>query len=103
MSNKLSEDFEHAMYSIYDRALNEAGYKATTFKNMHLELGAVETARRLILSPKTPDGYTALWERGRLDLTLEALIYENEKWHELFAAEELAKCTKRLKQYGYLK
>lgn len=101
--DELIKEFEQAMHEIYDRALNEAGYPAKTFRSMLFELGAVETARRLILSSKTPEGYIALWEKKRLDLTLEALIYENPKWQTLFAPEELTKLTKRLKDYGYLK
>jgi len=48
------------------------------------------------------EGYTALWERGRLDLTVEALIHDNPQWHSLFTPEELAICTERLTQYEYL-
>jgi hypothetical protein len=101
--DELILEFEYSMHQIYERALNEAGYRAKTFINMLFELGALETARRLILSPKTPDGYIALWEKRRLDLTLEALIYENPKFQPLFTSEEFAKLTKRLKDYGYLK
>ena len=25
--------------------------------------------------------YTTLWEHGRLDLTVKALIHDNPKWH----------------------
>jgi hypothetical protein len=32
----------------------------------------------------------AHWERSRLDLTVEALISDNEKWHPLFSPDELA-------------
>jgi len=46
------------------------------------------------------EGYTALWERGRLDLTVEALIHDNPQWHPLFTPEELDICTERLTQYG---
>ena len=38
-------------------------------------------------------------ERGRLDLTVEAVIHNDPKWHALFTQEELAVCTKRLKDY----
>lgn len=104
MSEKenLIDEFEQAMHNIYHRALSEAGYKASVFQDMLFAHGGLETARRLILSTKISDGYTALWERKRLDLTVEAQVYENEKWHKLFSAEELAICTKRLKDYEYL-
>ncbi len=101
-SENLIDEFEQAMHNIYHRALSEAGYKASIFQNMLFTHGGLETARRLILSSKISDGYTALWERKRLDLTVEALIYDNEKWHKLFSTKEFAICTKRLKQYEYI-
>lgn len=102
-SNKqLTEEFDEAMHNIYRRALSEAGYKASIFLNMLSEHGGVETARRLIHSSRVSDGYTALWERKRLDLTVEALITDNAKWHPLFSADEIAICRKRLKQYEYI-
>jgi hypothetical protein len=101
-SNKqLIDEFDEAMHGIYHRALSEAGYKASIFLNMLFAHRGVETARRLIHSPNVSDGYTALWERKRLDLTVEALIYDNDKWHPLFTPEELAICRKRLRQYEY--
>jgi hypothetical protein len=42
-----------------------------------------------------------LWERDRLDLTVEAVILEEAKWHPLFTPEEIEICRKRLKDYGY--
>lgn len=43
-----------------------------------------------------------MWDRGRLDLTMEAMIHDDPKWHPLFTPEELATCIKRLKEYRYL-
>ena len=40
-------------------------------------------------------------ERGRLDLTVEALIYDNTEWHPLFTEEELEIVRKRLIEYEY--
>ncbi len=101
-NEQLVNEFDDAMHGIYHRALSEAGYKASIFLNMLFAHRGVETARRLIHSPNISAGYTALWERKRLDLTLEALIYDNEKWHPLFTPEEIAICRKRLLQYGYV-
>jgi len=103
LNSEILREFEDAMHNIYHRALKEAKYKASGFLNMLLEHRGLETARRLIHSPRVSDGYTALWERRRLDLTVEALIYNNEKWHALFSPAELSICKKRLESYGYLK
>ncbi|MEH2709852.1 hypothetical protein ABIF21_004159 [Bradyrhizobium elkanii] len=97
----LSERFDAAMFDIYRRAKTEAGYNATLFLRMLSDKGGVETARQLINSTKPSDGYTSLYERGRLDLTVEAMVVENSEWHDLFVPEEIAKARIRLQKYGY--
>lgn len=97
----LKNNFDTAMMGIYHSALSEAGYRASTYLNMLYDLRGLETARLLIHSPSVSVGYTALWELGRLDLTVEALIVENSVWHELFSPEELTICRNRLKEYHY--
>ena len=101
-NEQLLTEFDDAMHNIYHRALKEAGYKASIFLNMLFAHRGLETARRLLHSPNISDGYTALWERKRLDLTVEALIHDNKKWHPLFTPEELAICRRRLQQYEYI-
>ena len=101
-NDALLAQFDEAMLSIYLRALTEANYKATRFLQMLHEHRGLETARILLHVPTVSEGYTALWERGRLDLTVEAVIHDNEKWHQLFTSEELAICKIRLTAYGYL-
>lgn len=95
--------FDREMLSIYTRAHAEAKYNARRYLEMLEKHGGLETARILIHSTSVSQGYTALWERGRLDLTVEAVIHDNPDWHPLFTAEELAICRKRLKDYGYIK
>jgi hypothetical protein len=93
--------FDQEMLDIYQRALTEAHYKATRFLGMLHEHRGLATARLLIHSSSVSEGYTALWERKRLDLTVEAVIHNNAKWHPLFTDEELAICKKRLTDYEY--
>lgn len=96
-----SDTFEGAMFDIYRRAKAEAGYNATIFLRMISDQGGLATAKYLINSPKVSDGYTHLYERGRLDLTVEALLVENDRWHHLFESSEIAIARRRLTQYGY--
>jgi hypothetical protein len=93
--------FDQAMFNIYDRAKKEAGYNASIFLRMLTENGGIQTARTLINATKPSDGYTALYEKGRLDLTVEAMVLENQIWHELFTQVELDRSRTRLQQYGY--
>src|SRR6266446_6344882 len=97
----LTKQFDAAMFGIYRRAKLEAGYNATIFLRMLSDKGGLVTAKYLINSPRPSDGYTHLYDRGRLDLTVEAMVVENTKWHELFSNEEISKARLRLKQYGY--
>ncbi len=97
----LSKQFDAAMFDIYRRAESEAGYNATIFLGMLNDRGGLSTAKYLINSAKPSDGYTNLYERGRLDLTVEAMVVENAKWHALFTSDELHKARRRLMAYNY--
>lgn len=101
MTNSAEKQFDQAMFNIYQVAKSEAGYTANLFLDMLQRKGGLLTAKQLINSPKPSDGYTALYERGRLDLTVEALVVENSKWHTLFTPEEINKAAKRLKEYQF--
>jgi hypothetical protein len=93
--------FDQAMFNIYRRAKDEAGYTATIFLGMISDRGGLLTAKTLINASKPSDGYTALYELGRLDLTVEAMVLETLEWHELFTDDELKRARRRLNQYGY--
>ena len=98
---KLAEEFDEAMFEVYRRAQSEAGYTATRFLSLLYEHRGLGTARILINAPKESEGYTALWERGHLHLTVEAVIVDNPKWHALFTVEEIENCKRRLDKYRY--
>jgi hypothetical protein len=99
MTDDLEHRFDLAMMSIYHRARNEARYTATRFLQMLHEHRGLETARILLHSSAVSEGYTALWERGRLDLTVESLILQPE-WKNLFTDEEREIAKQRLQDYG---
>jgi hypothetical protein len=100
MPTELKGQFHEAMLEIYRRAKADAGYNATRFLGMVSEQGGYEAARTLIHSSSVSDGYTALWERKHLDLTVEALILKPE-WHDLFSEVERNIARERLAEYGY--
>ena len=97
-----SLEFQQAMFGIYRSAKVEAGYTATVFFNMLNSRGALPTAKYLLNTPSVSAGYTALYERGRLDLTVEGLIIKHPQFHHLFSSKELDTARRRLQQYGYL-
>lgn len=100
-ASKLEVEFDAAMMDIYTRAKAEANYPASIFHRMLIEQKGLATAKQLINATSVSDGYTALWERGRLDLTVEAVVHDNEKWHVFFDEDELRRAKRRLADYHY--
>ncbi|MDO3140326.1 DUF262 domain-containing protein [Mycobacteroides abscessus] len=96
----IEADFSQRMKAVYDRGLSEAGYKASYFLSMLSQHGPQETAHKLLASRPISDGFRELWERERLDLTVEALVVE-PKFSELFSENEIAVARRRLDQFGY--
>jgi hypothetical protein len=92
--------FHEAMVDLYRRAKAEAKYNATYFLGMISDIGGYETARYLIGTDRPSDGYVALYDRGRLDLTVEAVILLAD-WSELFTDGERAAARTRLLAYGF--
>ncbi len=91
--------FTEAMRQIYRRAAAELDYRPTRFLQMVDELGGVATARELLAAP-VQEGFTTLWEHGRLDLSMEALVLQ-PPWNPLFTEAELAEARRRLDEAGY--
>lgn len=100
MPTEAERDFNEAMLDIYRRAKAEAGYNATRFLSMVVERGGLETARYLLHAATVSEGYAALWERKRLDLTVEAMILRPE-CEALFSDVERRIAVNRLREYGY--
>jgi hypothetical protein len=96
----LRREFEKAMRDVYTRARDEAGYNATYFVRMLSEYGGLATAQRLLAAPTASEGFTALWERQRLDLTVEAQVVQ-PRFVILFTEEELDVARQRLDELGY--
>lgn len=97
---ELEREWGVAMASIYRRARAEANYNAGYFLQMLSERGGLETARYLLHTPNVSEGFTHLWERGRLDLTVEAHVLQVE-FEALFTLEERRIARDRMEQYGH--
>ena len=96
----IERKFHAALLAAYNRS-KDVGYNANIFIQMLQSRGGLLTAKSLINSPKPSDGYTALYELGHLELTVEAIVIDHPEWHELFTEEELAMARKRLADYRY--
>ena len=96
----LEKRFEQEMRNIYLTAKNECGYNASRFLQLLSSKGGLAAAKQLIRKPGGTDGFTTLWEHGRLDLSVEAHILKPE-YRELFTDEERDLCRERLLRFGY--
>lgn len=92
--------FDFEMVQIYERAKAELGYTASRFLQMVLDQGGVAAARQLIRARNVSDGFITLWEKRRLDLSVEALVLKPE-FAELFTPEERQIARDRLRQHGF--
>jgi len=97
--DQVERRFHRAMISIYETAKRELGYNATRFLQMLSEQGALVTARQLLWSDSPSDGFTTLWERHRLDLTVEDHVLRAE-FASLFSDADREALT-RLREYGW--
>lgn len=96
----LERRFHGAMIEIYENAKRDTGYVATRFIQMVSERGGLETARHLLATSAVSDGFTTLWDKGRLDLTVEAHVLQSD-FRPLFTEAELATARERLAAYGW--
>ncbi len=61
---------------------------------------ALKTARRSLSGRRLSDGFNALLSKGRLDLTLEALVVD-KRFTGVFTDEEANEALTRLLEVGY--
>jgi hypothetical protein len=81
----LASNFQHAC----ERATAECealGYSPTAWKAMMGRWGAVEAAKRLLISGDVQEGFERLVRMGRIDLTLESAVLD-PAWDELFGED----------------
>ena len=97
---EIERQFHRAMISIYETAKRELGYNATRFLQMISEHGGLAAARQLLWSDAPSEGFTTLWEHGRLDLTVEAHVLDPE-FASLFTDEDREQARARLEAYGW--
>ena len=96
----IESEFHGRMVAIWRRARTEANYNATRYIQLVSEMGGVEAARRLVVRDTPSDGFTTLWEKHRLDLTVESLVLE-PRFHELFDDELRETARRRLSDHGW--
>jgi hypothetical protein len=100
----LSAAFTSALAERYIEDIKKAiGLRFNRTIALIYELGGVGAVRRLMTTYATQpsEGYTKLWEAGRLDLSFEALMV-TPRFAPLFEEHELQWALQRLADYGYV-
>ena len=98
----LESEFEDALRGTYEAA-RKRGYIATYFLQMLEEHGAVETAKRLLSKSEPQQGLMQLWEMGLLHESMEAVVWDNTRFHKFFSPIEIGEAHRRLEELGYFK
>lgn len=90
----LPEKFHEAMINLCTSAIQECNCQSISL-SMVVSLGGVQTAKRLLAGPVIQSGLLSLSEHGRVDLSVESLVLE-EEYRELFEPQELSEAKNRL-------
>ena len=96
------DDREQQLAAAFQESIRQCqgfGYMPRYFVRMLEEHGAVGAARRLLRQEQVSEGFSRLWEEGRLDLTLEAIVLQPQ-FEGLFTASERRTAQRRLDKLG---
>jgi hypothetical protein len=96
---ELEIQFHKDMLNIYEHA-RKTGYNVSIFIQMVANEGGYTVAKKFIYSNNVSGGFMSLFNKKRLDLTVEALVL-NEKYNDLFSEDERLIAWDRLHQFGY--
>jgi hypothetical protein len=96
----LDDDFHREMLRGVQRCKTEIGYHPQYWLQMVAEYGGVDAAKRLLQGDRASDGFTRLWEEGRLDLSVEFFVLM-PRYEELFTSQERAEARRRLELHDF--
>jgi hypothetical protein len=96
----IGREFTRAMLDICDRFGREINYHPMRFKQMVMEHGGPEAARRLLAGRHVQLGLETLRWHGRLGESVEAHVLLR-KYEPLFSDEERRIARRRLEDQGF--
>ena len=93
----LEDRFHEAMVQLYWASVeaNIPGWQPVLLIQALNNDGGLATARGYLHNPNVTEGFIRLFEAGRLDLAVEALVLR-EPWRALFTPDELKVAKQRL-------
>jgi hypothetical protein len=98
----LEDDFTNSLEGTIVAA-KKRGYVPTYFMQMLAEHGSVKTAKRLLAKPEIQQGLMELWQLNLLNESMEAIIWDNPRFHTFFESTEIDEAHRRLEELGYFK
>lgn len=98
--SSIAEEFEKAMYEVYERAKRDYHYKATLFLAMLQRDGGLATAQKLLAKDAPQYGLLRLSELGALKNSMENTVL-NPRFAELFLTRERETARQRLLDFGF--
>ena len=100
MNGELEKQLKEELLEACRICKEELNYNPLRFLQMLYEKGPVVTSIQLVNSSVPSDGFTKLWEKNALNLTVEAHVIKS-KFKPLFSDEIIEKARTRLHDYGY--
>jgi len=94
MSEELQSEFAEEMAKTYELSA-KFGHSPARFIHLAEGYGAVNAAKKLVISSDINSGLKKLKKRGKLDLAMESVML-NERYESLFTKDELAAARWRL-------
>jgi hypothetical protein len=82
------------------QALKRLGYWPGYFHREVCKIGGVQTVKNLLAKSDASEGFSTLWQLGRLDLTAEAFVLRQE-YSLLFTNSERGVARRRLTQVDF--
>ena len=77
------------------------GHAAIFFLNMLAQWEPDEIVRQLVLSQMPASGFMKLYERRRLDATVEYIAAYESKWRPILETEVTQAARRRLEKFGF--
>ncbi len=99
-TEQLKKLFHQDMIDLYKQIIKSVKYKPTRLMDYINKYGGYEAAVKYISTESNVQDFAILWEKERLDLSVEALITK-EQYRELFNEDIVNFCDRKLKEYSY--
>jgi hypothetical protein len=101
-TDELEKQFDDAVMNAVTEG-EKLGYSASYYLQKRARDGPMVTAHRLLKDKQISYGLCKLKSMHRLDLSLEAIVYNNPRFHPLFPQAIIDRCKDKLTTLDYFK